>query len=83
MREEDLKGYPTHGQRHFQCGFLLYNLKHPQCTAIQNIWMSHIQRCGIQDQISMYYVAQRFPNSIGEFKKDIRRSRKLKVLNPK
>ena len=67
MEEEARAGFPTHGERHFQCGFLLYRLDHPDCAKIQDMWMAHIERCGIQDQISMYYVAQRFPDGIGEF----------------
>ncbi len=71
MSAEAKAGYPPHGTRHFQTGYLLYNLKHPDCYRIQNLWMEHILRCGIQCQISMYYVAQRFPRSIGEFPYDI------------
>lgn len=67
MEEEARAGFPTHGERHFQSGFLLYCLDHPDCAKIQRTWMAHIERCGIQCQISMYYVAQRFPDSIGEF----------------
>ena len=71
MEEEARAGFPAHGERHFQCGFLLYRLDHPDCAKIQNMWMAHIKRCGIECQISMYYVAQRFPDSIGEYKASI------------
>ena len=71
MKEEAEKGYPSHGERHFQTGYLLYNMAHEDCSTIQNMWSSHIQRCGIQCQISMYYVAQRFPRSIGEYVESI------------
>ena len=73
MKEQESLGFPTHGERLFQCGFLLYYLQHPDCKNIQNTWMKHIQKCGIQDQISMYYVAQRFPDSIGEFVHNIQK----------
>lgn len=67
MNEEVKKGYPIHGKRHFQTGFLIYNLLHPITVKIQKMWMNHIIRCGIQCQISFYFVAQRFPEKIDEY----------------
>ena len=68
MWAEENAGFPSSGHRHFTCCFLMYSLRHADCAPIQNMWMEHIERCGIQDQISMYYVAQRFPKSIAEFR---------------
>ena len=67
IAEEQVQGFPVHGERHFQTGFIVYNLHHEDTQSIQSMWMGHIHRCGIQCQISMYFVAQRFPTSIGEF----------------
>ena len=68
ISDEVEKGYVINGERHFQCGFIIYNLNKPDTYIFQNMWMEHNKRCGIEDQVSLYFVAQRFPNSIGEFK---------------
>jgi hypothetical protein len=71
MGEEVAKGYPVHGERHFQTGFIIYNLNHPATTRVQQMWFEHINRCGILCQISFYFVAQRFPSEVAEFTESI------------
>jgi hypothetical protein len=71
IKEEEEKGYPINGERHFQTTCLVYNMNHPLVYKIQNTWMEHINRCGIQCQISMYFIAQQFKKEIGEFKEPI------------
>lgn len=41
-----------------QCGLLIRNMKHPKIVNINNTWMRHILACGIQDQISFFFVQQ-------------------------
>jgi hypothetical protein len=71
MGEEVGQGFPVHGERDFQTGFIIYNLKHPATSRIQRMWFEHINRCGILCQVSMYFVAQRFPSEIAEFTANI------------
>jgi hypothetical protein len=56
----------THA-RHYQCGLIIYNIKHSHTAKIQQLWANHIQMCGIQDQISFNFVQQIYPNAIGDF----------------
>jgi len=67
MEEEIELGYPVHGERHFQTGFIIYNMNHKDTLSIQQMWQEHIERVGINCQIAFYFVAQRFPRSIQEY----------------
>ena len=53
--------------KHCQTGFLIRNMKHPKIKEINNTWYSHIQECGIQCQISFFFVKQLFENDIYPF----------------
>jgi hypothetical protein len=52
---------------HSQCGFLIRNMKHAKMIEINNTWYQHIQECGIQDQISFFFVKQLFHEYILPF----------------
>ena len=52
---------------HCQCSLLIRNMKHPKITEIDDTWYHHIQKCGIQDQISFFFVKQLFENDIYPF----------------
>ncbi len=65
--QEVAAGYKRNGEKHFQGGFIIYNLRHKKTRLFQDTWWDHIQRCGIQDQLSLYFVAQRFKDDIGIF----------------
>ena len=52
---------------HAQCGFLIRNMKHPKIKEIDETWFKHIQECGIQDQISFFFVKQLFNDYIISF----------------
>jgi hypothetical protein len=56
----------TH-QQHCACGFLIRNMKHEKIKEINNTWYQHIQECGIQDQISFFFVKQLFNDYIYPF----------------
>jgi hypothetical protein len=45
---------------HCQTGLIIRNMKHKKINDINNTWYSHIQECGIQDQISFFFVKQLF-----------------------
>lgn len=52
---------------HCACGFIIRNMKHPQTNVIGDMWLEHIQQCGIQDQISFFFVKQHFRGVIYAF----------------
>jgi hypothetical protein len=52
---------------HCTCNFLIRNMKHEQINNINNTWRTHIQECGIQDQISFFFVKQLFDKYIFPF----------------
>jgi hypothetical protein len=54
-------------EHHCACGFLIRNMKHEKIIEINKTWYQHIQECGIQDQISFYFVKQLFMYCIHSF----------------
>jgi hypothetical protein len=44
--------------KHCTCNFLIRNMKHEKINLINETWFEHIQECGIQDQISFFFVKQ-------------------------
>ena len=54
-------------EHHCACGFLIRNMKHTKTIEINNTWYQHIQECGIQDQISFFFVKQLFSDYILPF----------------
>ena len=52
---------------HCQCGFLIRNMKHEKIKELNTTWYQHIQECGMQDQISFFFVKQLFNNCIYSF----------------
>ena len=49
---------------HFACTILIRNMKHEKINEINETWYKHIQECGIQDQISFFFVKQLFEGHI-------------------
>ena len=54
-------------EHHCACGFLIRNMKHKQINDLNATWFQHIQECGIQDQISFFFVKQLFKECILPF----------------
>lgn len=52
---------------HCACGFLIRNMKHEKMIELNTTWYQHIQQCGIQDQISFFFVKQLFDEYILPF----------------
>lgn len=42
------------------CGLLIRNMKHEKINEFNEMWYSHILECGIQDQLSFFFVKQLF-----------------------
>jgi hypothetical protein len=70
IREQESRGLASQGVAHFQTGFIIFNMNHPNTSAIQKVWYQHIQRVGIQCQIAFYFVSQYFPGNIKIFEND-------------
>jgi len=51
-------------QTHYQCGFIVRDMKNSKTQEIDKLWYDHIQKCGIQDQISFYFVKQLFRDCV-------------------
>lgn len=49
---------------HCETSYLLRNMKHQKIIELNNIWYNNIQECGIQCQISFFFVKQLFENYI-------------------
>jgi len=45
---------------HCATGLIIRNMKHKKINDINNTWYEHIQECGIQCQISFFFVKQLF-----------------------
>ena len=54
--------------QHCATGFLIRNMKHDKIQEINQTWYEHIQQCGIQCQISFFFVKQLFNEFIHPFK---------------
>jgi hypothetical protein len=54
-------------ETHCTCSFLLRSMKHPYINQLNDTWYEHIQECGIQDQISFFFVKQVFHDYILPF----------------
>ena len=52
---------------HCACGFIVRNMRHAVTREIDEMWFQHIEECGIQDQISFFFVKQRFEGFIEAF----------------
>jgi hypothetical protein len=55
---------------HYACGVLLRNMKHEKIIDLNTAWYDHIQDCGIQDQISFFYVKQLFADVLHPFDRE-------------
>jgi hypothetical protein len=60
-------GLSTETHNHCACGFLIRNMKHKNMLEINTTWYRHIEECGIQDQISFFFVKQLFNGVIHSF----------------
>lgn len=49
---------------HCACGYSIRNMKHEKINEINTTWYKHIQECGVQDQLSFFFVKQLFEGDI-------------------
>jgi len=67
IERQILCGLQEKVETHCACGFLIRNMKHQHMIAINTTWYEHINECGIQDQISFFFVKQLFKDDIYPF----------------
>ena len=60
-------GFSENKGIHCACPLLIRNMKHEKINEIGEIWYNHIRECGIQDQISFYFVRQMYQDYIYPF----------------
>jgi len=46
---------------HYGCNVIVRDMRHPDTKPSGDLWARYIEQCGIQDQISFHFVAQKFP----------------------
>jgi hypothetical protein len=67
INEQIRNGFSETTEKHAQTGLLIRNMNHPKIRDIDQMWYSHIQQCGIQCQISFFFVKQKFVDDIHIF----------------
>jgi len=67
IKNQVTNGLSLNTPTHCACGFLIRNMKHEKINEINTTWYNHIQECGIQDQISFFFVKQLFEGYIYPF----------------
>jgi hypothetical protein len=67
IRNQIKNGLSETTPNHCAGGFLIRNMKHKHMQKINLTWYTHIQECGIQDQISFFFVKQLFQDCIYSF----------------
>ena len=65
------KGYVETLPVHFWCSFIIRDMRNATTKLIGDAWYSDILECGIEDQISMFFVYQDFPDSFHALPADI------------
>lgn len=64
------EGYSLKKDIHYVTTCILRDMKHEDTQAINNEWFEHIARCGIECQVSFFFISQMFEN-ITTLPKDI------------
>ncbi len=67
IQNQIASGLSEKTEHHCACGFLIRNMKHEKIIELNKMWYQHIQECGIQDQISFFFVKQLFQDCIYSF----------------
>jgi hypothetical protein len=57
-------GFQKTTKDHCACNYIIRNMKHEKINEINTTWYEHIQECGVQDQLSFFFVKQLFEGYI-------------------
>ena len=60
-------GLSENTNQHCQTGLLIRNMKHEKMKEINTTWYQHIQECGIECQISFFFIKQLINDTIYAF----------------
>jgi len=52
---------------HCACGLLIRRMNHPKIKELNDTWYEHLLQCGIQDQISFFFVKQLYYDVVHAF----------------
>ena len=64
IKQKLSQGYLETLPIHFWCSFIIRNMRNDTIKAFGETWYSNILDCGIEDQVSMFFVYQDFPDSV-------------------
>jgi hypothetical protein len=64
INKQKNNGLSEVAEHHCACSLLIRNMKHEKINELNETWYQHIQECGIQDQISFFFVKQLFNEHI-------------------
>jgi hypothetical protein len=64
IEEQKNAGLSETTEKHAMTGFLIRNMRNPNTIILDKKWYTHIQKCGIQCQISFFFIKQMFVNDI-------------------
>jgi hypothetical protein len=68
IKKQLSNGFYDKTKYHCTCSILLRNMKHKKIIELNETWYNHILECGIQDQISFFFIKQLFSDCILPFK---------------
>lgn len=60
ITEQVNNGLKLTAPQHYAGTCIIRNTAHPKLAEFNQTWMEHISKCGIEDQISLFFVAQLF-----------------------
>jgi hypothetical protein len=55
-------GLVLDSETHFATGCILRDMRHPDIKKLNETWHQHIRQCGIECQVSFFFITQLFPN---------------------
>jgi hypothetical protein len=64
IQTQSEKGLSLTAKDHYKTGLILRNMKHEKINDINETWYSHIEECGIDCQLSLFFVRQLFQEFI-------------------
>jgi len=62
MSSQLMAGLNIQTERHFTTNCILRDMRHRDIVNLNETWYQHIQSCGIQCQISFFFVSQLYPS---------------------
>ena len=66
------QGYAAVQPVHFWCSFIIRDMNNPLVRSVGNSWYSNIMECGIEDQISMFFVYQEYSEAFHPLSADVK-----------